>query len=53
MKTPIVTMMVVGHIDTTHVTHSLHKGLTLCQIEGILSSITRLKLVGRDNLTTI
>ena len=41
MKTPeliIVTMMVVSHIDTTHVTHSLHKGLILC-IEGMLSSI--------------
>ena len=49
-----VTMMVINHIDTTCVTHSLHKGLILCQIEGIFSSIARLKLiiVGRDNLTT-
>ena len=49
MKTPeliIVTVMVVGYIDTTYITHSLHiyiyKGLILCQIEGILSSIARL-----------
>ena len=47
MKTPeliIVTVMVVGHIDTTYVTHSLHKGLILCQIEGILSSIASCRL---------
>ena len=35
-------MMVVGHIDTIYVTHSLHEGLILCETEGILSNIARL-----------
>ena len=47
MKIPeliTVPMLVVGHIDTTYVTHNLHKGLILCQNEGTLSSIARLKI---------
>ena len=58
MKTPeliIVEVMVVGHIDTTYVTYSLHKGLILCKTVGKLNLVaySQVKLVGRDNLTTI